>query len=237
MTKVEEQKKKILFAEDDPNIGYLTTRHLSKTYDVKLCKDGANVFREFRMFSPDICLLDIMLPVKDGFTLAKEIREIDSDVPILFITAKSQLKDVLKGFETGANDYIKKPFSLEELTARIESFLALSKKDVQKEITVFNIGKYQFDYKQNALTLDEEIKHLSQKESELLKALCDNIQAKLNKSDALKKIWGNDSFYNGRSMDVYISKIRKYLAADKNIEIINLRGIGYKLMVNESLVD
>lgn len=223
--------KKILFAEDDSNIGNLTSEYLQqKGYEVKLHQDGANVISSFRTFSPDICLLDIMLPIKDGFTLAREIRQIDAQVPILFITAKSQLKDVLSGFQTGANDYIKKPFSLEELHARIEAFLNLSKQQDEQQ-TVFQIGQYQFDYQQKTLSLGDDAKYLSMKESQLLKALCEKMHSNLHKAEALKKIWGSDSFYNGRSMDVYISKIRKYLSKDKNVAIINLRGIGYKLLV------
>ncbi len=229
--------KKIFLVEDDLNIGYLMSQHLiNKGYQVELCDNGEDAINTFISSSPSICLLDIMLPVKDGFDLAKEIRKIDSNIPILFITAKSQLKDVIKGFESGGNDFIKKPFSLEELVLRIESFLNLTTNKSKDEESFYNIGEYQFDYNQGCLIFKDDIKYLSKKEIELLKMLCDHVNDRLKKSEALIKIWGNDTFYNGRSMDVYISKIRKLLSKDPNIEIINLRGIGYKLIINKSMI-
>jgi two-component system, OmpR family, response regulator len=226
---------KILFAEDDPNIGSLTAQYLeSEGYEVKLCASGGNVVDEFEKFKPDICLLDVMLPIKDGFSIGKEIRDLNSSMPIIFITAKSQLKDVLVGFESGANDYIKKPFSLEELKARLKSLLAFAPNtESQDELNEFEIGKYSFNYRMQSLKIDDHEDQLSPKESDLLKELCLNIHGRMDKSVALKKIWGDDTFYNGRSMDVYITKIRKYLLQDPAIEIINLRGIGYKLMVRD----
>jgi DNA-binding response OmpR family regulator len=228
-------KHKILFAEDDPNIGGLTAQYLeSEGFEVKLCASGGNVVAEFENFKPDICLLDVMLPIKDGFTIGREIRDLDSSMPIVFITAKSLLKDVLEGFQSGANDYIKKPFSLEELKARLKSLLAFVPNAVsQEEVNEFEIGKYAFNYRMQSLKIDEHEDQLSPKESDLLKELCLNIHGRMDKSEALKKIWGDDTFYNGRSMDVCITKIRKYWCQDPSIEIVNLRGIGYKLMIRD----
>lgn len=228
-------KHRILFAEDDQNIGGLTTQYLeSEGFEVRLCTNGANVVSEFENFKPNICLLDVMLPVKDGFTIGKEIRNLDSSMPIIFITAKSQLKDVLEGFESGANDYIKKPFSLEELKARLKSHLLFSPNaKSQDEVNEYEIGKYTFNYRMQSLKIGEHEDQLSPKECDLLKELCLNIHGRMDKSEALKKIWGDDTFYNGRSMDVYITKIRKYLRQDSSIEIVNLRGIGYKLMIRD----
>ncbi len=226
---------KILFAEDDPNIGSLTAQYLeSEGYQVKLCTSGGPVMTEYEYFKPDLCLLDVMLPIKDGFTLGREIRSKNPGIPIIFITAKSQLKDVLEGFESGANDYIKKPFSLEELKARIKTLLLFATQTESLiEQNEFEISTYFFDHHQMLLKHSGEERQLSPKEADLLKELCLNMQGKMDKSAALKKIWGDDTFYNGRSMDVYITKIRKYLAADPKIEIVNLRGIGYKLMIRD----
>ena len=226
---------KILFAEDDPNIGGLTAQYLeSEGFKVKLCVHGGNVLSEFDAFKPDLCLLDVMLPIKDGFTIGKEIRQKDARMPIMFITAKSQLKDVLEGFDAGANDYIKKPFSLEELKVRINNLLSITiSSEVKNEQSDFEIGSYFFSHSQMVLKNGNREKQLSPKEADLLKELCLNIHGKMDKSLALKKIWGDDTFYNGRSMDVYITKIRKYLADDPSLEIVNLRGIGYKLMIRE----
>jgi len=226
---------KVLFAEDDRNIGGLTAQYLeSEGFEVRLCASGGTVLAEFEKFKPDICLLDVMLPIKDGFTIGKEIRQLNSAMPIVFITAKSQLKDVLEGFDAGANDYIKKPFSLEELKARLKSLMAFApNNESQDELNEFEIGKYFFNYRLQSLKIGEHEDQLSPKESDLLKELCLNIHGRMDKSEALKKIWGDDTFYNGRSMDVYITKIRKYLLHDPAIEIVNLRGIGYKLMIRD----
>lgn len=229
-------KGKVLFAEDDLNIGFLTKQHLeSLGYEVFLLKDGAEVMPKFLSISPDLCLLDVMLPHKDGFTIGKEIRATDKEVPIIFITAKSQLRDVLEGFESGANDYIKKPFSLEELHARMKSLLRLSTSLTEQETqqNEYRIGLYTFNHHEQLLINGKTEQMLSPKETDLLRELCLHMQATMNKSKALKKIWGDDTFYNGRSMDVYITKIRKYLSNDPSIEILNLRGVGYKLLIRD----
>ena len=229
-------KAKILFAEDDPNIGMLTKQFLEgEGYEVVLYKNGNEVMGGYHRFRPDLCLLDVMLPYKDGFTLGKEIRADNAKIPIIFMTAKSQLKDVLEGFESGANDYIKNPFSLEELKARVLSLLRFTIEGLAdaNEPNEFSIGAYQFIYDQQQLIFNGEERLLSPREADLLKELCLHVQNTMDKAKALRKIWGDDTFYNGRSMDVYITKIRKYLKEDPSIEILNLRGVGYKLLVKK----
>lgn len=227
--------KRVLIAEDDMNIGYLTSQFLeNQGYEVRLCKEGGTVMETFHQFEPNICLLDVMLPVTDGFTLGKSIRRHDPKVPIIFITAKSQLKDVLTGFESGANDYIRKPFSLEELLARITALLRFAGASGNSLQNEYSIGDYHFRYQEQLLTYGDQSWQLSPKEADLLKELCDHRHDKMDKSVTLKKLWGDDTFYNGRSMDVYISKLRKYLAQDTSVEIINLRGVGYKLMLRKA---
>lgn len=225
---------KILFAEDDVNIGMITKQFLEDLdYEVYLYKNGNEVVSAFHRLKPDLCLLDVMLPYKDGFTIGREIRQDDPKVPIIFITAKSQLKDVLEGFESGANDYIKKPFSLEELKARILSLLRFRIDGLldEDEPNEFEIGSFSFKYDQQLLIHNGRERLLSPREADLLKELCLNVQNTMDKAKTLRKIWGDDTFYNGRSMDVYITKIRKYLKADSSIEILNLRGVGYKLLI------
>ena len=227
---------KILFAEDEVNIGMLTKQFLEDLdYEVFLYKNGNEVVPAFHRLKPDLCLLDVMLPYKDGFTIGKEIRKDDPKMPIIFMTAKSQLKDVLEGFESGANDYIKKPFSLEELKARIMSLLRFRIEGLadEEEPNEFEVGDYQFKYDQQLLIHNEAERLLSPREADLLKELCLNIQNTMDKAKTLRKIWGDDTFYNGRSMDVYITKIRKYLKGDPRIEILNLRGVGYKLLIKD----
>ncbi|GAB5526432.1 MAG: response regulator transcription factor [Roseivirga sp.] len=225
---------KILFAEDDVNIGMITKQFLEDLdYEVYLYKNGNEVVPAFHRLKPDLCLLDVMLPYKDGFTIGKEIRQDDAKVPIIFITAKSQLKDVLEGFESGANDYIKKPFSLEELKARLFSLLRFRIDGLadEEEPNEFEIGSFLFKHDQQLLIQEGKERLLSPREADLLKELCLHVQNTMDKAKTLRKIWGDDTFYNGRSMDVYITKIRKYLKADASIEILNLRGVGYKLLV------
>ena len=229
-------KAKILFAEDDVNIGMITRQFLEGLgYEVFLYKNGNEVVGAYHRLKPDLCLLDVMLPYKDGFTIGKEIRQDNSKIPIIFITAKSQLKDVLEGFEAGANDYIKKPFSLEELKARVRSLLRFAVEGMEEadEPNEFLIGKYRFVYYQQLLILNGAERLLSPREADLLKELCLHLQNTMDKGKALRKIWGDDTFYNGRSMDVYITKIRKYLKEDETVEVLNLRGVGYKLLVRK----
>jgi DNA-binding response OmpR family regulator len=228
-----EKKLKVLLAEDDPNLGMLLQEYLiSKNYEVELAKDGnegLDVFINNEGF--DMCLLDVMMPKKDGFSLAKEIRLKDENVPIIFLTAKSMKEDTIQGFKSGADDYITKPFSMEELLMRMAAIFRRVHKYEAEEIPVeYNIGNYTFNTIGLNLSIYGESKKLTTKESELLKLFCQNPNKPVSRSYALKLIWGDDSYFNARSMDVYITKLRKHLRADDKIKIINLHGEGFKLI-------
>ncbi|HPW26073.1 MAG TPA: response regulator transcription factor [Tenuifilaceae bacterium] len=229
---MEKRTIRVLLAEDDENLGFLLKEYLqAKEYDVDLYKDGEKAYRGFQNNYYDICILDVMMPIKDGFTLAKEIRMANPAMPILFLTAKSLKEDVIEGFSIGADDYMTKPFSIEELLMRIEAILRRTRKDSpDSEQSSFQIGRYLFDATKQTLQLDDEVRKLTTKESELLKYLCINKNSLLDRNFALKTIWVDDSYLNARSMDVYITKLRKYLADDPTIEIINVRGKGFKLI-------
>ncbi|HNT40697.1 MAG: response regulator transcription factor [Bacteroidales bacterium] len=229
---MEKRTIRVLLAEDDENLGFLLKEYLqAKEYDVDLYKDGEKAYRGFQNNYYDICILDVMMPIKDGFTLAKEIRMANPAMPILFLTAKSLKEDVIEGFSIGADDYMTKPFSIEELLMRIEAILRRTRKDSpDSEQSSFQIGRYLFDATKQTLQLDDEVRKLTTKESELLKYLCINKNSLLDRNFALKTIWVDDSYFNARSMDVYITKLRKYLADDPTIEIINVRGKGFKLI-------
>ncbi|MCT4616425.1 MAG: response regulator transcription factor [Marinifilaceae bacterium] len=227
-------KSKILLAEDDTNLGLLLKEYLiAKEYDTTLCEDGDKAYDEFLKNPYDLCIFDVMMPNRDGFTLAKDIRSINSEIPIIFLTAKSMKEDVLEGFKIGADDYMTKPFSMEELIVRIEAVLRRSganSTEIQTE--VFKLGKFVFDSKKQLLTYEEDkVIKLTTKESELLKLLCNNANKVLERNLALKTIWIDDNYFNARSMDVYITKLRKHLKPDSSIEIINVHGKGYKLIV------
>lgn len=229
---MENRKIRVLLAEDDENLGFLLKEYLqAKEYEVDLYKDGDKAFRGFQNNYYDICILDVMMPIKDGFTLAKEIRMSNNTMPILFLTAKSMKEDVIEGFALGADDYMTKPFSIEELLMRLEAILRRTRKDSpMTEQAQFQIGKYIFDATKQTLANDSEVRKLTTKESELLKYLCINKNTLLDRNFALKTIWVDDSYFNARSMDVYITKLRKYLSDDPTIEIINVRGKGFKLI-------
>lgn len=227
-----EDKIKILLCEDDENLGTLLCEYLiAKDYDAVLCPDGEVGFREFQKDKFDICVLDVMMPKKDGFTLASEIRQINSQVPIIFLTARVQKEDVLEGFDKGADDYITKPFSMEELVKRIEAILRRVKGKKNKESTMYKIGRFTFDTQKQVLTIGEKSTKLTTKENELLALLCSHANEILKRNDALRTIWIDDNYFNARSMDVYITKLRKLLRDDDQIEIINIHGQGYKLIV------
>ncbi|HEY9082357.1 MAG TPA: response regulator transcription factor [Vicingaceae bacterium] len=229
------EKIKLLLAEDDVNLGNLLSDFLkAKGYEVTLTNNGEEAFSNFIKGSYQLCLLDVMMPIKDGFTTAKEIRKINQKVPIIFLTAKSMKEDTLKGFEVGADDYISKPFSMEELLARINAVLRRSQEDneAQNE-TFFTIGNYTFDYQKRHLTFKGEITKLTSKESDLLRLLCLNENKVLDRTHALKAIWEDDNYFNARSMDVYIAKLRKHLNKDENIEIINVHGKGFRFVVHK----
>ena len=232
---MENEQIHVLLAEDDKNLGSVLTSYLeAKGYPTTLCINGQEAFNAFRNKQYDFCIIDVMMPVKDGFTLAKEIREIDTKTPILFLTAKSMQEDKLRGFELGADDYITKPFSMEELLMRMRAIIrrTTESKTMQASRTFYELGKFTFDYNRQLLKTGEEEQKLTSKESELLKMLCDNVNEVLDRSDALKKIWHDDSYFNARSMDVYVTKLRKYLKADPGIELINVHGVGFKLVIN-----
>jgi DNA-binding response OmpR family regulator len=225
--------KKILLVEDDPSLGFVIKDNLSiKGYDVTLCTDGEEGGNSFLADSYNLCIFDIMLPKKDGFSLAREVRQKDKNVPIIFLTAKAMVEDKLEGFQTGADDYITKPFSLEELYYRIEVFLRRSAE--QKPDTTSNlyqIGEYDFDHSRLVITRKEEEKSLTQKEAEVLKVLCNNRDRVLKREEILTQIWGDDDYFMGRSLDVFISKLRKYMKEDPRIQIVNYHGVGFRLEV------
>lgn len=225
---------KILYVEDELFLGKIVKESLeSRRYEVSMETDGNKVLALFKQLRPDICVLDVMLPNKDGFTIAGEIREVDDQVPIIFLTAKTQTEDLVKGFKTGGNDYIRKPFSMEELIVRIENALrfkteADNKDDNRAEV---HIGKYTFHLNHQVLKSDEEEKKLSFRESELLKVLYENREKVIDRRDILNLLWGNDNFFNSRNLDVYITKLRGYLKADPRLEILTIKGIGYRFVV------
>ncbi|MDN5216365.1 response regulator transcription factor [Fulvivirgaceae bacterium BMA12] len=227
------QKQKILLVEDDLNLGQILKEYLDiKGFDTKLCRDGEEGFEAFENDSFDLCIFDIMLPKKDGFSLAREIKVADKITPIIFLTAKSMKQDTIEGFKLGADDYITKPFSMEELLLRIKAILRRSGSNAQSkpELQVFKIGGFTFDYDLHQLTYNNVTTKLTSKEAELLKLFCLNINQTLDRSTALKIIWRDDSYFNARSMDVYITKLRKYLKEDPTLEILTVRGTGFKLV-------
>ena len=229
-----EEKVKILLCEDDENLGTLLCEYLiAKGYDATLCPDGEAGFKEFQKEKFDICILDVMMPKKDGFTLAQDIRQMNSQVPIIFLTARVQKEDVLEGFDKGADDYITKPFSMEELVKRVEAILRRVRGKKNRESTMYKIGRFTFDTQKQLLTIDGKSTKLTTKENELLALLCSHANEILKRNDALRTIWIDDNYFNARSMDVYITKLRKHLKADDQIEIINIHGQGYKLIVQE----
>jgi len=222
-----ETKIKILLAEDEPSLGLLIKESLiTKNFEVILCPNGEDAYQKYKTEEPQILILDVMMPIKDGFTLAKEIRTEDETIPILFLTAKSQVKDVVEGFEIGGNDYLKKPFSMEELVVRINALLK-RQKSRSKPI---KIGDYIFDFQKQELHFENSKEQLTHRESQLLWHLFIQKNQILERSIILKKLWGDDDFFNARSMDVFISKLRKKLKNDSSIQIINIRGFGYKLI-------
>jgi DNA-binding response OmpR family regulator len=225
-------KVSILLAEDDTNLGQLLKSYLSaKEYDTILAIDGAEAMKIFKKEKFSLCLLDVMMPEMDGFTLAREIRTIDPHIPIIFLTAKNLKEDVIEGFKTGADDYLTKPFSMEELIYRIEAILRRStKRAADVPAAEYTIGKYNFDVTRQLLTYRDQSRKLTTKESELLELLCRHRNEVLERNLALKSIWIDDNYFNARSMDVYITKLRKYLSKDENVEILNIHGKGYKLL-------
>mgnify|MGYP001547433260 CR=1 FL=1 len=227
-----ETTTKILLAEDDPNLGKLLQEYLdAKGYTTVLATNGKEGGEQVRKGNFDLCLLDVMMPVKDGYTLAKEIRTINHDIPIVFLTAKSMKEDTIEGFNAGADDYITKPFSMEELLLRLKAILRRTKGGaLNMEQTQFTIGDYKYDYTRQMLEYGDKPQKLTSKEADLLRLLALHKNEVLDRSFALNTIWGDDSYFNSRSMDVYIAKLRKYLKDDPNVEIMNIHGRGFRLI-------
>ena len=229
-----EEKMSVLLCEDDENLGMLLREYLqAKGYDTELCPDGEAGYRAFTQNQYDLCVLDVMMPKKDGFSLARDIRQINEEIPIIFLTAKTLKEDILEGFRIGADDYLTKPFSMEELTFRIEAILRRVRGKKSRNRTHYNIGSFSFDTQKQILSRGDEQTKLTTKESELLSLLCAHANEILQRDFALKTIWIDDNYFNARSMDVYITKLRKHLKADENVEIINIHGKGYKLITPE----
>jgi DNA-binding response OmpR family regulator len=226
------KKVSILLAEDDPNLGQLLKNYLiARDYEPVLVTSGAKARDLFRKERFNLCLLDVMMPELDGFTLAREIREIDPHIPVIFLTAKNLKEDVIEGFKSGADDYLTKPFSMEELIYRIEAILRRSvKRSSDAQVGSYAIGKFSFDVTKQLLTYNDQSRKLTTKESELLELLCRHRNEVLERNFALKSIWIDDNYFNARSMDVYITKLRKYLSRDESVEILNIHGKGYKLL-------
>lgn len=230
--------KKILLVEDDPNLGLLLQDYLQLKgkFEVVLCTDGEQGLKAFTKEPFDLCILDVMMPKKDGFTLGKDIRKINEQVPIIFATAKTMIEDKTEAFGLGGDDYITKPFRIEELLLRIQALLKRSSGTAAAEEpqkTEFEIGKYHFDFIAQSIQINGQIQKLSTKEAELLRLLCLKQNEVLTREEALLAIWHDDNYFNGRSMDVFLSKLRKYLKADEKVEIINIHGRGYKLLVQK----
>jgi DNA-binding response OmpR family regulator len=225
--------QKILLAEDDQNLSLILKNYLNaKGFDTRLYKNGEEALQGFWAEDFDFCIIDVMMPLKDGFTLASEIRKNDTEIPIIFLTAKSMHDDILKGFQVGGDDYLTKPFNMDELMARVKAVL---KRTSSKESHsgIYKIGRFTFDSVQQKLTMEEQVYKLTSKENQLLKLLVENKNDILDRSTALKKIWHDDSYFNARSMDVYITKIRKYLKKDPQLELMNVHGTGFKLIENK----
>jgi len=229
---MEEVKPKILLCEDDTNLGMVLKNYLElNDYEVVLERDGRLGLAAFQREKFDICLLDVMMPNMDGFALAEEIRDINPDIPLFFLSAKTMKDDIIQGYKLGADDYITKPFDSEVLLLKIKAILKRNEEMHREEVNAeFDMGKYHFNPRLRELTFDGKIQVLSPKENELLKMLCEYKNDLLSREIALKKIWGSDTYFNGRSMDVYIAKLRKYLKEDNTIEIVNIHGNGFRLV-------
>ncbi len=223
----------LLLVEDDPNLGQILRDYLKlKNFNPTLCIDGEEGLAAFRNLEFDLCLLDIMMPKMDGFTLAREIRNINEEIPIIFLTAKSMKEDTIEGFKIGGDDYLTKPFSMEELILRINAVLKRTSKKSSQQKRSFEFGNSKLDADKQILTIGKQIIKLTNKETQLLKLLCQKKNEVLNRSAALKMIWHDDSYFNARSMDVYITKLRKYLKEDPTIAIQTIHGEGFKLIEN-----
>jgi len=224
-------KTKVLYVEDELFLGKIVRESLeTRGFEVAMESDGANVIDLFKKTKPDICVLDVMLPNKDGFAIADEIRDLDEEVPIIFLTAKTQTEDVIKGFTIGGNDYVRKPFSMEELIVRIQNLLRNRSEGNRISGGSATMGKYNFQVNRQVLSDGKDERKLSFRESELLKLLYENRDKIIDRKDILNLLWGNDSFFNSRNLDVYITKLRSYLKEDPSLEIITIKGVGYRFI-------
>ena len=226
---------KILYVEDEPFLGKIVQESLeSRSFAVKMISDGAQAVSAFNDYRPHICILDVMLPNKDGFTVGKEIRQLHPTIPIIFLTARDQTQDLLEGFASGGNDYIRKPFSMEELIVRIRNLLRLSANQPQPAPNHHDIpiGRYRFSPQRFELSLDDKTQKLSHREVELLKIMIRHRNYTIRRKDILKQIWGDDTFFNSRNLDVYIKKLRDYLKDDPQVRIVTLKGVGYHFSVD-----
>ncbi|MDO9554402.1 response regulator transcription factor [Rhodonellum sp.] len=228
-------KAKLLVVEDDPNLGDILQEYLTmKGYDCTLCRDGEEGWSKFKKDKYNLCILDIMMPKKDGFTLGKEIKKVQEDLPIIYLTAKNLKEDIIEGLKIGADDYITKPFSMEELLLRIGAILRRTQKsDAVNALKVYSFGDFVLHYDEQMLEGPQGKQKLTSKENELIRILASEINKLVNRSHALKQIWGDDSYFNARSMDVYLSKIRKLLKDDPKVQIITIHGEGFKMVVTE----
>lgn len=226
------EKNKILYVEDEPFLGRIVKESLeTRNFTVAMTQNGAEAVALFNQVQPDLCVLDVMLPGKDGYSIAKEIRGVKSDVPIIFVTAKTQTTDLVKGFEVGGNDFIRKPFSMEELLVRINNLLHLTKNNSDHKKEIISFGQCQFLPLRYELKIHGQMRKLSHREATLLQALYNSKNKPILRKDILMKLWGDDSFFNSRNLDVYITKLREYLKADPSIEIITIKGHGYLFSV------
>lgn len=225
---------RILLAEDDSNFGMIFKGYLiNKGYPTTLCPNGEEALKAFKEQEFDLCLLDVMMPIMDGYTLAKEIKKINKTIPIIFLTAKNQQENIIEGFQAGADDYVTKPFSMDELLLRI--YAVYHRYELAKiQPSTYQIGSFTFDSPHHSISKDGKTQKLTSKESDLLLLLCENLNGTLERSTALKTIWEEDTYFNARSMDVYITKLRKYFAEDPNVQLLNVHGIGFKLVVKDT---
>jgi len=223
---------RILYVEDEPFLGKIVKETLeSRDFEVTMIADGGQVLKAFAEIKPDICVLDIMLPNKDGYAIAKAIRQENVTTPIIFVTAKTQTEDLLKGFEQGGNDFLRKPFSMEELIARINNLLQITRKTPGGPADVVTLGKYEFLPGRYELRIGDDVRKLSHREAMLLQVLCNHKNANVSRKEVLMHVWGDDSFFNSRNLDVYVTKLREYLKKDPSIEIITIKGVGYHFSV------
>lgn len=224
---------KIFYVEDEPFLGRIVKESLeSRGYEVVMASDGRDAVGKFESAQPDICVLDVMLPHQDGYSIAQQIRKIHPTMPIIFVTAKTQTQDLLKGFEVGGNDYLRKPFSMEELIVRVNNLLQLTKPTSKpQKLDIVVLGKYEFNALRYELKFGEQVRKLSHREASLLQILSGHQNATVSRKDVLMHVWGDDSFFNSRNLDVYISKLRDYLKADPNLEIATIKGVGYHFSV------